>query len=256
MTKQASLVAVFLCGLMATGCSSDGGNGGGSGGDAGAGGSAGAGGAGGTGGSAGEGGAGGTGGSAGEGGAGGMGGFGGTPIVDACSGGADLVSVAPGGDMALCDDALDETCEEDFGQLCPADWHLCSLNEYNARNADWDQPVDTTARALGVIYCRPGSGGGHFTVPDRDSSLTNLGQDEVFNCYFGSSAPSCLSGFGCNEQSSQALCCSTQALCGNGMVDHAEEDCDDGNDDESDDCLSNCAWRVPTEHGLSGSNCG
>ncbi len=178
-------------------------------------------------------------------------------VIDACSNGADLVSVAPGVDMALCDDPNDTTCEEDFGSLCPTDWHLCSVNEYNSRNDGWDQAIDDQARAAGVIYCRTSnSTAGHFTVPDLSSSVTNLGQDEVFNCFLGSSAPACTSDFGCNEQDDQALCCSTQALCGNGAVDHAEEECDDGNDDESDDCLSNCAWRVPRDHGLSGTNCG
>lgn len=165
------------------------------------------------------------------------------------------MSVAPGADMALCDDPIDTTCEEDFGQLCPAGWHLCSWTEYNARNAGWDQPVATSARALGTIYCRAGSGAGHFTVRDTTNSVTNFGQDEVVNCFYGSSVPACPSTFGCNEQEGQALCCAAQALCGNGAVDYVEEECDDGNDDESDDCLSNCTWRVPSDNGLIGTGC-
>ena len=76
-----------------------------------------------------------------------------------------------------------------------------------------------------------------------------------FNCYFGSSRPSCTASYGCNEQIAFALCCAPNPLCGNGRVDSPEEECDDGNTNDADDCLRSCTWRLPTEHGLRGTNC-
>jgi cysteine-rich repeat protein len=176
------------------------------------------------------------------------------PFVDGdCRGGAVKLGGAPNGGMIVCKDEGNQTCEQDFGTLCPADWHLCTMDEFNRRNDGWDFPV--TTRALGVIFCRPGGGAGHFTVPDSAGLSDNLGTDERFNCYYGSSRPSCTAGYGCNEREARALCCAPQANCGNGVVDHAEEQCDDGNADNGDDCLNNCAWRLPTEHGFRGTNC-
>lgn len=173
-----------------------------------------------------------------------------------CQNGSVELSTAPLGNMMLCDDPLDVTCEEDFGQFCPTDWHLCTMDEFNGRNAGWTYPTSNVNRALGVIYCRSGgSSAGHFTVPDSGSPNSDLGQDEVFNCYYGSSAPACVSGFGCNEQEASALCCEDSPQCGNGVVDPPEEQCDDGNADDSDACLTSCAHRIPTDFGFSGTNC-
>mgnify|MGYP002634530272 CR=1 FL=1 len=172
-----------------------------------------------------------------------------------CQGGSDEISTNVFGDMMLCDDPLDATCEEDFGQLCPVDWHLCTVDEFNLRNDGWTQPTDTFARALGLISCRGGGGAGHFTVPDSGSPNTELGQDESYNCWYGSSQPACSTGYGCNETQGMALCCRDSPSCGNGVVDNPEEACDDGNQDDSDDCLSSCAWRVPTAWGLFGTGC-
>ena len=61
--------------------------------------------------------------------------------------------------------------------------------------------------------------------------------------------------YGCNEQYAMALCCAPTPTCGNGLVDSPEEDCDDGNPDETDDCLSSCAWRIPGAHGYVGTSC-
>jgi cysteine-rich repeat protein len=61
--------------------------------------------------------------------------------------------------------------------------------------------------------------------------------------------------FGCNELSAQTLCCAPTPTCGNGVVDGVEEECDDGNFDETDDCLNSCSWRVPTAHGIAGVGC-
>ncbi len=178
------------------------------------------------------------------------------PIVDGdCRGGAVKLSGAPGGGMIVCKDESNQTCEQDFESLCPADWHLCTMDEFNTRNDGWDFDSPSQTPALGVIYCRPNSGAGHFTVPDNGGNGTNLGNDERFNCYYGSSRPSCTAGYGCNEQRARALCCAPQALCGNGEVDHPEEQCDDANQDDGDECLSTCTWRVPTQHGFRGTNC-
>jgi cysteine-rich repeat protein len=173
-------------------------------------------------------------------------------VAVTCTAPGVLVSAAPGGTMALCDDPGDGTCEEAMGGLCPSGWHLCSHAEYNHRNGGWTQSVGTGARALGTIQCRTGGGAGHFTVPDAGSGLSSLGQDEVHNCYYGSSRPTCTSGYGCNEKQGQALCCKPSATCGNGVVDGPDEVCDDGNTSESDDCLDNCTKRLP---GGGGTNC-
>ncbi|MFT5459902.1 MAG: cysteine-rich repeat protein, partial [Myxococcota bacterium] len=164
-----------------------------------------------------------------------------------------LTAVSPGGDMALCDDPADITCEQDFGDLCPVSWHLCSPEQYNARNAGWAEPLPPN-KALGTIYCRAGdSGAGHYSL--SYAGIGSLGEDEALNCGYGSSRATCESGYGCNEQTSVALCCAPIPTCGNGRVDHAEELCDDGNFDETDDCLNNCSWRNPVAHGLFGIGC-
>jgi len=172
-----------------------------------------------------------------------------------CQNGSDEISTNPTGDMMLCDDPLDLTCEEDFGTLCPIGWHLCTFQEFNNRNDGWTQPVDTFARALGVINCRGGGGAGHFTVPDSGSMNLTLGEDDVHNCWYGSSQPACSTGYGCNETQGMALCCRDSQTCGNNVVDLPEEACDDGNNDDSDDCLSSCTWRVPINWGLGGLGC-
>ena len=169
-----------------------------------------------------------------------------------CTAPGVLVSTAPVGTMVLCDDPGNSTCEEDMGGLCPAGWHLCSHAQYNHRNTGWTQSIGAEARALGTIQCRNGGGAGHFTIPDAGSGLSSLGQDEVHNCYYGSSRPTCTSGYGCNEKQGQALCCKPSAACGNGVVDSPDETCDDGNLSETDDCLSNCTKRLP---GGGGTNC-
>ncbi|HEY8379225.1 MAG TPA: hypothetical protein VIK91_22180, partial [Nannocystis sp.] len=84
----------------------------------------------------------------------------------------------------------------------------------------------------------------------------NLGQDSTLNCGYGSSRPnSCPANYGCNELHVQALCCAPNPKCGNGVVDDVEEECDDGNNIETDDCLNTCTWRVPRAHGLDGLSC-
>ncbi|MFT4621375.1 MAG: hypothetical protein ACI8PZ_000027 [Myxococcota bacterium] len=166
---------------------------------------------------------------------------------DGCLGGAVLLDTSPGGDMVVCDDPGDATCEEDFGALCPVDWHLCSMDEFNSRNDGWGFPTPGPT-TLGTIHCRGaggGSGAGHFTI-----STPTLGDDQAFNCWYGSSRATCETVYGCNETTSAALCCAPSPLCGNGVVDAPEEQCDDANGDDTDDCLSNCWWKNPADHGF------
>ena len=163
-------------------------------------------------------------------------------VESTCTGGATAVSVAPSGTMVLCDDPTDATCEEDFGTLCPPAWHLCSREEFNARNDGWTYPFGST-KGLGTIHCRSSGGAGHFTL-FYDSGITTFGQDSTVNCGYGSSREVCPSSWGCNETQNWALCCAPGPSCGNGVVDSPEETCDDGNDDETDDCLLNCTTRM------------
>ena len=170
-----------------------------------------------------------------------------------CQNGSVDISLSPNGDMVLCDDPTDITCEQDFETLCPSGWHLCTYPEFINRNAGWNHTVTHPARALGVRYCRsPNSGAGHFTVPDATFESVSLSTTPTQNCYFGTSRPDCSSGYGCNEKQGQALCCSPNPSCGNGVVDHPEETCDDGNNNDTDSCLNVCDVRVLTG---SGTNC-
>ncbi|MBM4370684.1 MAG: hypothetical protein FJ098_03475, partial [Deltaproteobacteria bacterium] len=153
----------------------------------------------------------------------------------ACRNGASLLSTAPGGTMAVCFNG--STCEQDYETLCPEGWRLCSQRQYAARNDGWGYSTGGKM-GLGAIRCRGGGGAGHYTV-----HTGNLGQDEADNCHYGSSRPSCPAGYGCNEQGNLALCCKMNASCGNGAVDHPEEECDDGNQSDSDSCLPNCMTR-------------
>ncbi|MFH1532386.1 MAG: hypothetical protein ABIK09_16805 [Pseudomonadota bacterium] len=155
--------------------------------------------------------------------------------ISDCNNGAAKLSTSPGGDMVIC--SKPSTCEQDYETLCPPGWLLCSPKQFNGRNTGWSYSVGGTM-ALGAIRCRSGSGAGHFTVDN--SPLSN---DEADNCWYGSSRPSCPSGYGCNEQGNYALCCQMNPSCGNGVVDHPEEECDDGNANDGDSCLSNCETR-------------
>lgn len=60
--------------------------------------------------------------------------------------------------------------------------------------------------------------------------------------------------YGCNEQSTSALCCAPTPTCGNGIVDAPEELCDDANLVEADECLNSCGWRIPANHGFPSCN--
>ena len=179
-------------------------------------------------------------------------------LVEAvCSNGAVALSTSPDGNAMVCDDPTDATCEQDMQTLCPSGWNLCSDKQHNNRNDGWDFALGGGAAGtvLGEKYCRSFGGAGHHSLGPYDG-ITNLSQDAPKNCGYGTSRDSCTATYGCNEQAARALCCAPDASCGNGIVDSAEEECDDGNTSETDACLNSCSWRVPSAHGISGNGCG
>lgn len=125
-----------------------------------------------------------------------------------------------------------DVCEQDFLLLCPKGWHLCSATEFNARNTGWD--FSPTKLVLGGVRCRDGGGAGHYGFK------STMSIDHGDNCLYSSSRPECYSPLGCDDKNNFALCCAPLASCGNGVVDHPEEQCDDGNKNELDECLAQC----------------
>lgn len=160
-----------------------------------------------------------------------------------CQNGAVELSVSPGGNMKVCDDPLDKTCEQDVETLCPTGWQLCSSEQFLNRNAGWTYAINGNTVVVAEIYCRNGGGAGHYTLGPYGGNV--LGDAVPFNCGYGSSRESCLTGYGCNELQVQALCCAPTPSCGNGVIDSVEEGCDDKNLLETDDCLNNCTRRKP-----------
>jgi cysteine-rich repeat protein len=67
-----------------------------------------------------------------------------------------------------------------------------------------------------------------------------MSTDHPDNCIYSSSRPECYSNLGCDDKNNFALCCAPLATCGNGVVDHPEEQCDDGNKNETDGCFAHC----------------
>jgi cysteine-rich repeat protein len=163
----------------------------------------------------------------------------------ACAGGSVQMSISPGGNMVVCDDPNNATCEENMETLCPPGWGLCSYQQFINRNANWNYVVNNQTIVVAEIYCRGGGGAGHFTLGPYNNPGT-LSTDIPLNCGYGSSRPnSCPANYGCNELTVQALCCAPTGTCGNGMVEGVEEACDDGNQVETDACLNNCTLRSP-----------
>ncbi len=150
--------------------------------------------------------------------------------VITCQNQATKISVAPGNRAVLC--TRQDVCEQDFLLLCPKDWHLCSATEFNARNTDWD--FSPTKLVLGGVRCRDGGGAGHYGFK------STMSVDHGDNCIYSSSRPECYSPLGCDDKNNFALCCAPLATCGNGVVDHPEEQCDDGNKNETDGCFAHC----------------
>ena len=117
-----------------------------------------------------------------------------------CNSPANTVSSNPDESIVVCDDPTDATCEQDFETLCPSNYHLCSTEEYNTGNDNWEGVLSTWL--LGEITCRSGGGAGHFTI---QSGLYST--DVESNQHAGSSKPECPETYGCNERQYYALCC-------------------------------------------------
>jgi cysteine-rich repeat protein len=150
-----------------------------------------------------------------------------------CQGNATLVSIAPSSRIALCHNPT--FCEQDYGDLCPFGWHLCSAAEFNARNDTWIH--DPARLVLGGIRCLGDGGAGHFGFKHE----TNV--DHADNCLYSSTRTECFSEYGCDDKNNYALCCAPLPFCGDGDLD-PEEQCDDGNKDNGDECFSNCMTRL------------
>lgn len=176
------------------------------------------------------------------------------PAPSNCAPGFNTVSVAPSGTMMLCDDPTNATCEQNLDNSCAPGWGLCTRLQHINRNTGWNVAVGGGNVAVGEISCRGFGGAGHYSLGPYDG-VTNLQNDPPLNCGYGSSRASCEAPYGCNETSVSAICCAPTPTCGNGVVDSVEEECDDGNQSETDDCLDTCAWRVPTAHGVNGIGC-
>ena len=167
------------------------------------------------------------------------------PLDCACSGGAQLLSFSPSGTEALCDDPSDSVCEQDLESICPSGWGLCTPLQHNNRNTGWTFLKPNVA--VGEIFCRTSLGAGHYTLGGSALDIPL-----PLNCSLGSSRPSCPASFGCNELFVHALCCAPTLTCGDGVVDPPEEECDDGDLDETDDCLNSCSFRTPADQGVMG----
>lgn len=157
--------------------------------------------------------------------------------VVTCQNQAEKISLAPSNRAILCQ--RPNICEMDLAILCPKNWHLCGSTEFNARNDGWN--YYNSVSALGVIRCRENETAGQFTVPANFKPPINMGSFRLDNCATTSSRPQCANAqLGCDEKGRYALCCAPLLSCGNGKIDHPEEECDDGNLMENDDCLKNC----------------
>ncbi|MGH1344467.1 MAG: DUF4215 domain-containing protein [Nannocystales bacterium] len=137
--------------------------------------------------------------------------------------------------IGVCKDASDNTCEKDFASLCAPGWHLCSWTEHVQLNDGVSIQLQDVP-AVGAIRCRALGGSGHYTSHD-------FSVDGPDSCEIGSSRVDCPTNLGCNETVLAALCCAPIPSCGNGVTDNDLEECDDGNDDDFDDCSNSCAHR-------------
>jgi len=137
--------------------------------------------------------------------------------------------------IGVCKDASGTTCEQDFASLCAPEWHLCSWTEHVQLNDGVFIELGEVP-AVGAIRCRALGGSGHYTSHD-------FSVDGPDSCEIGSSRVDCPTNLGCNETVLAALCCAPIPSCGNGVADGDLEECDDGNDNDFDDCSNSCANR-------------
>ena len=120
----------------------------------------------------------------------------------ACSMGATTVAKSPNYNIFVCKDDSENTCEKDFGKLCPNSFELCSPDQYNNNNDGWNGTAQTTL--LGKIYCRSGSGAGHVYLGNSNPYSKDISHHDSG---MGSSLPECPGSYGCNEKRFAALCC-------------------------------------------------
>lgn len=153
----------------------------------------------------------------------------------ACASGVSIVGEDLTQGIGVCKDPADSTCEQDFASLCAPGWHLCSGTEHVRLNDGVLIDLGDAA-AIGVIRCRAQGGSGHYTSHD-------FNVDGPDSCEVGSSRVDCPTNLGCNEGMHAALCCAPIPTCGNGSVDDAREECDDGNANDFDACSNACANR-------------
>lgn len=153
-----------------------------------------------------------------------------------CSGNAVEITTDPDLDMVVCSDP--NVCEQDYASICPAGWNLCTHAQYVQRNDNWNYQLPGNQVLLAAIRCRMSGGAGHYS-----RAFGWLSDDYQDNCQYGSSRPQCQTGYGCNDKGSWALCCRPTPSCGDGVVNSAEEECDDGNQSNDDDCFNNCMDR-------------
>ena len=150
-----------------------------------------------------------------------------------------------------------ERCEDEKAKDCPLGYHLCTHLEWNHYNdGEWkdSSPPGSSYRAMGAIVCRDKS----YSHSAANFAITGRGDMEN-NCFPGSHRPtgSCADGvdYGCDsssEKASAAACCVDSPRCGNGAVDTATEECDDGNEIDGDGCDNDCKW---SETRTSGNSC-
>lgn len=113
--------------------------------------------------------------------------------------------------IVVCKDLTENTCEKDFDDICPEDYSLCSVEEFNERNNEWSGE-EAPVKMIGRAYCRdyqdgafvPDIGAGHIKV----SAGQALGEDLIHDYYHvDSHLNQCASLFGCNDKEFAALCC-------------------------------------------------
>ncbi len=150
--------------------------------------------------------------------------------VIACQNLGVAISVAPSNRMVLCQ--RNNLCEKDYELICPVGWHMCSNKEFNNRNTGWNHfPAQNV---FGGIRCRESGGAGQFGFK------ANMMNDQPDHCQYSSSRSACPTNAGCDFMGHYALCCAPSHLCGNGIVDGPDEECDDGNQVNTDACLNSC----------------
>merc|ERR1719495_1260570 len=125
------------------------------------------------------------------------------PATGECQGRGEEIDRNPSGQIIVCKDRSQSTCENDFETLCPPTYDLCSVERYNELNNDWN--AQSIEPYLGKAYCRSGNASaGHVGFWGQQSLSTDLSHSYTF----GASLPACPhSWWGCNEQQYSALCC-------------------------------------------------